>query len=77
MIPVLEVEDGSPRAPSALKVWTQNIAHCYKELGIDIDSRSLHRHRLNLVGFEDIVEVRMSWPLNTWPEDHSNKELGT
>ncbi len=58
-------------------VGPEHIAQCYKELGIDIDRPGLHRHRLNLVGFEDIVEVRMSWPLNTWPEDRSNKRLGT
>ncbi|PMD22671.1 S-adenosyl-L-methionine-dependent methyltransferase [Hyaloscypha hepaticicola] len=74
--PVLEVQDGSPRKPSALREWSQNIVQCYKELGIDIDSPSSHRHGLKQVGFEDIVEVKESWPLNTWPKERSDKILG-
>ncbi|KAH8787532.1 S-adenosyl-L-methionine-dependent methyltransferase [Hyaloscypha sp. PMI_1271] len=74
--PVLEVDDRSPRQPSALKEWSQTLVQCYKELGIDINSSSLHQHRLEEAGFEDVVEVRESWPLNTWPKERRSKNLG-
>jgi hypothetical protein len=28
------------------------------------------------VGFVDVVETRLKWPLNTWPRDKKLKELG-
>lgn len=28
------------------------------------------------VGFVDVVEKRLKWPLNTWPKDPKLKELG-
>jgi hypothetical protein len=28
------------------------------------------------IGFVDVVETRLKWPLNTWPRDRKLKELG-
>lgn len=28
------------------------------------------------VGFVDVVETKFKWPINRWPEDEKDKELG-
>jgi hypothetical protein len=77
MSPVPKFDDRSPRKPSALIEWSRAIVQCYEELGINTDCASLHRKRLEQAGFDDVVEVTESWPLNAWPEEPRNKLLGT
>lgn len=76
MIPVLKFDDRSAREAFALKRWSQAVVQCYEKLGININCASLHRNRLQQAGFEDIVEVRDTWPMNTWPGEDRKKLLG-
>jgi hypothetical protein len=53
------------------------VADCCQSMGIDIKNTGLHRERLEAAGFEDIVEVTQRLPINAWPKEQQQAELGT
>lgn len=61
---------------SDLKKSVELISKGSKALGMDWHKVSKYRGWVEAAGFEDVQEVKATWPTNTWPRDKHSKLLG-
>ncbi|KAG8163150.1 hypothetical protein KVR01_007628 [Diaporthe batatas] len=68
-------EFDSPGASPFLRLMHQ-VTLASKKGGIDYDVSSKHLRGLADVGFEDIEETAIVWPIGTWPQQENEREIG-
>lgn len=76
---LLTSDDGSfiVDPPSCdLALWWKSVLDGFRVLGRDMDAGLHHKERMIAAGFQDVVELSWRWPLNTWPRNKKEKELG-
>lgn len=61
---------------TALQSWNAQLVECAKMLGRDWYCTRNYKQWFEDVGFENVVERRFHWPINTWPKGKKNKQLG-
>lgn len=52
------------------------MAEAAKNANRPVDGALSYGKKLKEAGFVDVVETKLMWPSNTWPEDEYRKTLG-
>jgi hypothetical protein len=58
------------------KRWVGLTLQGAKALGMDWEKVGKYKEWVDAAGFEDVREVKLAWPTNTWPRDRHHKLLG-
>ncbi|KAL8676290.1 MAG: hypothetical protein Q9224_007300, partial [Gallowayella concinna] len=66
--------DGS--TPSEFLRWGMIAERCWALNGLDYRATAKHMTRLRELGFVDIHEAVLKWPLGPWPENETEKKIG-
>ena len=61
---------------TALLEWSHKTLEGSASIGRRWADPKKYKAVMEEVGFVDVVETRLKWPLNTWPKDPKLKELG-
>ncbi|KAL8765570.1 MAG: hypothetical protein Q9209_007401 [Squamulea sp. 1 TL-2023] len=56
--------------------WGQVAERCWALGGLDYRATTKHAARLRDLGFVDIHETVLRWPLGAWPADEKEKKIG-
>lgn len=68
-------KDGSSPKSGFLQ-WGRTAEHCWALKGLDYRAATKHVKRLEELGFIDIQERELKWPLGTWPENERERLIG-
>lgn len=63
-------------AGTALEHWNEKLVLAAKAIHRDLLCASKFKQYFADAGFEDIVETRFAWPINSWPRRKEDKILG-
>ncbi|KAK4041210.1 Phosphoethanolamine N-methyltransferase [Parachaetomium inaequale] len=69
-------DDGTLKADSALKRWSDLLIEASVNLGATLASTVHYKQQMIDAGFQNVVQVEYKWPVNTWPKDPKHKEIG-
>lgn len=61
---------------TVFKRWVGLTLQGAKALGMDWEKVGRYKEWVEAAGFEDVREVKLAWPTNTWPRDPHHKLLG-
>lgn len=61
---------------TAMQRWNAQLIEGAKKLGRHWYCTRNYKQWFEDVGFENVVERRFHWPMNTWPKGKKNKQLG-
>jgi len=69
-------DDGSAGPETPLIQWGAECSDAVKSIGIDAAASKVHGERLKKIGFLDVHEVRMKWPIGPWATGEKEKQMG-
>ncbi|KAF2801932.1 S-adenosyl-L-methionine-dependent methyltransferase [Mytilinidion resinicola] len=72
----LECDDGSAAADSAVLQWGVMGAEAVAKIGTDARAALRHGERLREVGFVEVHEQKMKWPIGPWAAGEKEKKMG-
>ncbi|KAH6691662.1 S-adenosyl-L-methionine-dependent methyltransferase [Plectosphaerella plurivora] len=72
----MRCEDNSIPAGSDLVRWNNLMMEAASRSGFSLDSCARAGDMMRAAGFVDIVRIPYKWPINRWPRDARNKEVG-
>ncbi|TAQ87970.1 hypothetical protein B7494_g3709 [Chlorociboria aeruginascens] len=61
---------------TALKHWNDIMVQAASLIGRDWHCTAKFKQYFKDAGFEDVVEKKFTWPINSWPRDPKNKLVG-
>jgi hypothetical protein len=67
--------DGSS-VGTAFEKWCDRMIEGARRLGKDLTQASRYGSFMREIGFVDIVEKHLAWPIGPWPKDKKMKRLG-
>ncbi|KAF6816803.1 methyltransferase domain-containing protein [Colletotrichum sojae] len=73
----VKCDDGTLTEKSKYYKWCMMVLEGLEKMGRAVGVAPLFKQMLLNAGFEDVVEKKLKWPNNPWPEDPKLKELGT
>jgi len=71
-----QCDDGSAAPESAVIQWGAIAVEAAAKIGVDAAAAKHHGERLRRVGFVDVHEQRMKWPLGPWATGEKEKKMG-
>jgi hypothetical protein len=70
----IKCDDGT--GPSALIYWSELVSEASAKLGIDMGASLKHADRLRDIGFTQVQETHIKWPIGPWPKGKKEKRIG-
>jgi hypothetical protein len=74
--PIMSADGPDADKDSPLIKWGEYIAQAAANDGIDANPTGLFRGMLERLGFEDIREQPLQWPIGPWPKGEREKIVG-
>ena len=56
--------------------WNDQLFHCARILGRNWHCTPHYAQWFRDVGFEDVTEIQLRWPGNSWPKGEKQKTMG-
>ena len=72
----ISCDDHTLTPDCSLLRWTQLLIQATDMIGRHLTVSPRFKDMMREAGFEDVVELRFKWPINTWPRDQRMKQLG-
>ncbi|PGH00526.1 hypothetical protein GX51_05741 [Blastomyces parvus] len=69
-------DDGTLDTSPVLKEWCDLLLEASKNLGRPLDAANNHRETLTNAGFTDVNVLTFKWPINRWPKNPKDKQVG-
>lgn len=61
---------------TAMPKMSKMIGDTTAKMGIDLTAAKMYKEMMEEVGFVDVKEVRLEWPIGTWAKSAYHKRIG-
>ncbi|KAF2492937.1 S-adenosyl-L-methionine-dependent methyltransferase [Lophium mytilinum] len=72
----IKCDDGTASPNSAIIKWSVEIYEASLKFGIDMLASLKHAERLREIGFTEVQETHIKWPIGPWPKGNKEKQIG-